>query len=140
MTSKVKCPCNAVTLIGNLHQLPHQCTLPMQLRNFMKHNHQVMCHANNVQSPLEATIQCNKREKSRTSRVDPYMGSFSPSTIISKGIVRTWPVAGSTKPSAGPWGSPVCTTKPSAAQHKTQMQPRTPNMSNYLHQNQIEAT
>lgn len=36
-------------------------------------------------------------------------------TMISKGIVRIFSVLGSMKPSAGPSGSPVWTTKPSAA-------------------------
>jgi hypothetical protein len=43
------------------------------------------------------------------------MGCSSPLTIISNGMVRSRPVLGSTNPSDGPSGSPVCTTNPSAA-------------------------
>lgn len=66
----------------------------------------------------------NERTKKRrllvlTSSVSPYTGALSPSAIISRGIVRILPVLGSINPSAGPSGSPVWTTKPSAAEEPT---------------------
>jgi len=88
-------------------------------------SYKVKLHARNNDHTMRSVIQMHKsitcpksgKQLKITSKVAPYTGAFSPLTVISNGIVLVFSVLGSMKPSAGPSGSPVWTTNPSAAQN-----------------------